>query len=160
MDYTPIVQIVTFIVLLYVLYRLGRDAIGTMLATRAAQIGNSLSVAAGQMTQASTIEQDIARQREEALVEARAIVAAGRNASGRQKELLLEQAQADAELIERRTSTLISREHRVAMDNLRREASRLALHAGSRVSSFVLAADTSLAQSVNDRTIGDVGGVV
>ena len=157
MDWVLIVQIITFVVFMWILYRLGARPIAGVLRQRSDRIAASLRSAAESERRAAEIQQETRRQIEQARGEAQSILDSARKAAEVQRQALLEQARSDAAALLQRARDGIERERQAAIDELRREAGRLAVIAATRVVGSAL--DETANRALADRTIVEVGGV-
>ncbi len=155
-DPTLIVQIITFIGFLWLLYRLFGQTIATVLRKRADAITNGLRAAEENQQREQELQREAQQQLDQARAEAQSIVASAKRAAESQRQALIAQADNDARALVQRARTEIERERQAALDELRREAARLAILAAGRVISASL--DERKSRDLADRAIADVGG--
>lgn len=155
MTLTVVMQIVTFVIVLYILYRLTWRPVGTIMRERSRRIETNLQTAEENISRAQQTQQETERQLVQARAESGNIVAAANRAAEAQRQTLIEQARRDAEGVVRRAGEAIGRERQAAVDELRREAARAAVYAAGRVLDRSLDADTN--RALADQTIAEVG---
>lgn len=156
MDWTLIVEIITFVIFFYLLFRWMQPMLGKMLTQRATRIEEEQRLATERLQRAEQMQRETQQQLDQARTEAQNIVAQAHRAAQVQRDTLMEQARRDAETLVRRAENAIQRERQLAVDELRREASRLAILAATRVVRQSL--DPAANRALADRTIADVGG--
>jgi len=154
---TYLLQIGTFLLVFYLIYRYFGRSIGKLLGDRTRRIGESLRQSAESQRRAQEITQETSRQLAQAQTEARGITESARRAAEVQRQALMEQAQRDVEGVSRRARDVIERERQAAIDELRREAGRLAVLAATRVVEQSLQQGDA-GRQLADRTIAEVGG--
>ncbi len=155
--WTYLLQLLTFVVVLYFIYRFFGRSIGKLLNDRTRRISESLRQSAESQRRAQEITQETGRQLAQAQTEARGITESARRAAEVQRQALMEQAQRDVEGVSRRARDVIERERQAAIDELRREAGRLAVLAATRVVEQLLQQGNA-GRQLADRTIAEVGG--
>jgi len=155
--WTYLLQLITFVAVLYFIYRFFGRSIGKLLGDRTRRISESLRQSAESQRRAQEITQETDRQLAQARTEARGITESARRAAEVQRQALLEQAQRDVEGVSRRARDVIERERQAAIDELRREAGRLAVLAATRVIEQSLQQGNA-GRQLADRTIAEVGG--
>jgi len=155
--WTYLLQLITFVVVLYFIYRFFGRSVGKLLGDRTRRIGESLRQSAESQRRAREITQETDRQLAQAQTEARGIAESARRAAAVQRQALMEQAQRDVEGVSRRALDVIERERQAAIDELRREAGRLAVLAATRVVEQSLQQGEA-GRQLADRTIAEVGG--
>ena len=153
---TTIVTIATFIVFLYIIGRLFAGPVGRMLGQRSQRIETSLREADENLRRAEESQRESQRQLDQAHAEAQTILASAQKAAAAQRESLVAQAEDDARALVARMQAEVQRERQAAVDELRREAGRLAVLAAGRVVSSAL--DETSNRSLADQAINDVGG--
>lgn len=143
---TLFAQIVSFLVLLWVLRRWVFGPIRALMDERADRVAKSLEDAENQREEAVRLQQEAARALQEARAEARRILEqAERTANARAQEILDEaKAQAERQLEQAKES--IRRERDQALAELRKEVADLALEVAAKV----------LGQTVDDRIQRDL----
>ena len=151
-----IIEWVTFIVFLYILWRLVNKPVTNMLRQRSERIESRLVAAEESQSRASEMQQEAQRQLEQAHAEAQHIAASASKAAEAQRQTLVAQAEQDAAAVVTRARAEIERERQAAVDELRREASRLAVTVAEAVVSSGL--DEAATRDLTDRAIADVGG--
>lgn len=152
---TVIVQIATFIVFFYILYRLSWRVIARTLRKRSQGIETALRTSEENQRRAGEIQQETSRQLEQVRVETAGILDSANRAAEAQRQLLVEQARRDAEGLVRRARDAVGRERQAAVDELRQEAGRLAIVGATDVVRRSL--DANANHELADRTIADVG---
>ncbi len=153
---TSIIQIITFLVFLYILYRLSWRAVRDILRQRGQRIETALQTSEENQRRAQELQQETARQLEQARAETRGILDSAGRAADAQRQALVEQARRDAENLVRRAHDAIERERQGAVDELRREASHLAIVGATDVVRRALDANDN--RELADQTIAEVGG--
>ncbi len=157
MSWTLIVQLITLIAFLVVLYWLAARPVGKILNQRTDRIETGLRQASESQRRAQEIQQETQRQLDEAKVESQGIIAQANRAAELQRQTLLEQAQRDADALLARARDAIGRERQAAVDELRREAGRAAVYAATRVVEDSLKSNPDAGRQLADETITDVG---
>jgi len=152
---TTIIQILTFIVFIYILYRLAWRQVRDILRQRGQRIETSLTTAEEHIRSAQETQRTTDQQLAQAHAESQNIIAAANRAAEAQRQALLEQAQRDADSLLRRAQDTIGRERQAAVDELRREAALGAVNAARQVLDRSL--DANANRELADRSIADVG---
>ena len=156
MDWALIVEIITFVVFFYLLYRWLHAPLAKILRQRADRIEEDQHIAAERLRRAEQMQRETQQQVEQARIEAQRIIDAANKAAEMQRHALMEQARQDAESLARRAQDAIGRERQAAIAALRREAVITAVTAARQVLDHSLDANTN--STLADRTIADVGG--
>ncbi len=151
-----LIPIGTFIVFLYIIGRLFAGSVGRLLSQRSQRIETSLREADENLRRAEESQRESQRQLDQAHAEAQTILASAQKAATAQRESLVAQAEDDARALVARMHAEVQRERQAAVDELRREAGRLAVLAAGRVVSNAL--DETSNRSLADQAINDVGG--
>jgi F-type H+-transporting ATPase subunit b len=151
---TLIVQIVMFLLLLWVLNRLLYKPLGTMFTERTRRIEQGLAAAEQSRLQAEETQRQIQKQLDQARVDAQEILRQANRAADTMRESLTQEARAEAETIVRRAQAEIQRERQAAIADLRRQAGDLAILAASRVVGQSLDTDTN--RRLVETAIGEI----
>jgi F-type H+-transporting ATPase subunit b len=151
-----ILEIITFVVFLYVLWRFAGRLISNGLRQRSDRIEQALRAAEENQRRAAEAQRESQRQLDQAQVEAQTIIAAAQKAAEAQSQALMERAKSDADALVLRADATIQRERQAAVDELRREAGRLAVFAAGKVVSQGVAGENG--RDLVDRAIADVEG--
>ncbi len=152
---SALLQIAAFIVFVYALWRLTARSVGKILRQRSQRIETGLRTAEENIRDAQEAQCEIEQQLARARAESLGIVESANTAAVAQRQLLVEQAQRDADALVARARDAIGRERQAAVDELRREAGRSAIEAARRVLDRSL--DANANHELADRTIADVG---
>lgn len=153
-DITLIVEIAVFFLFLGYLYRAFSKPLSKALNQRSARIEAAQRDAEENQRRAAEAQVVLQKHLDEARAEAENIIASAGKAAAAQRQALVEQAEGEAAALVQRARAAIERERQVAMDELRREAGRLAVFAASRVIDNALDAETG--RDLADRAIADV----
>jgi len=155
MAVTIIVQIITFLVFLYLLYRLTWRQLRNVMRNRSQRIETNLSTAEENIRRAQETQRETDGLLAQARTESQAIITQANRAAEAQRQALMEQASRDAENLVQRARDAIGRERQAAVDELRREAALGAVNAARRVLDRSL--DANVNRELADQTIADVG---
>ncbi len=128
-----ITQIVSFGILLFVLWRLLYKPIIRMLDERSERIRDSLEASERAQSEAASSREETQRQLEAARAEGQQLVAQAREVADRFREEELAKAREDIAAERSRAEANIQRERDAAIEDLRREFSGLAIVAAERV---------------------------
>ncbi len=156
MAVTIIVQIITFLGFLYLLYRLTWRQLRNVMRNRSQRIETNLSTAEENIRRAQETQRETDGLLAQARTESQAIITQANRAAEAQRQALMEQAGRDAENLVQRARDTIGRERQAAVDELRREAALGAVNAARRVLDRSL--DANVNRELADQTIADVGG--
>lgn len=156
MDWVALTEIITFVVVIYILWRLVGRTLTTMLSQRSDRIEQGLRAAEENQRRAAEAQAESQRQLDQAQAEARAIMESAGKAAEAQGQALMAQAKLDADALVQRAQATIQRERQAAVDELRREAGRLAILAAGKIVSTSL--DEQANRELADQAIADVEG--
>ena len=145
-----ITQIVSFIVLFAVLWRLLYKPILGMLDQRSKRIKDSLEAAQRAREEGARAQEDIRRQLEDSRAEGQRLIAQAREVADRFREEELAKARGEIDAQRARAEANIQRERDAAVEELRREFVGLAITAAERV------VDRSLDESAHRELIEKV----
>jgi len=149
-------QIVTFVVFLYLLWWIGGKLISNGLRQRTDRIKQALRLAEENQRRAADAQRESQRQLDQAQAEAQAIIAAAQKAAEAQSQALVERAKSDADALVQRAHATIQSDRQAAVDELRREAGRLAVFAAGKVVGDAVSGEAG--RDLVDRAITDVEG--
>ena len=128
-----ITQIVSFVVLFALLYKVAYGPIVKRLDQRSKRIEESLETAQRVKEDAARSEEEMQKQLAQARTEGQAMIAQARDAADRFREEELSRARQEIEAQRTRAQADIQRERDAAMEELRGEFAGLALRAAERV---------------------------
>ena len=128
-----ITQIVSFIVLFAVLWRLLYKPILGMLDQRSKRIKDSLEAAQRAREEGARAQEDIRRQLEDSRAEGQRLIAQAREVADRFREEELAKARGEIDAQRARAEANIQRERDAAVEELRREFVGLAITAAEQV---------------------------
>lgn len=128
-----ITQIVSFAILLFLLYKLLYKPILGMLEQRSSRIRESLETAERVRQEATESQQAMQQQIESARTEGQQLIAQARDVADRFREEEIAKARQEIEAERNRAQANIQRERDAAIEELRREFSGLAISAAERV---------------------------
>jgi F-type H+-transporting ATPase subunit b len=154
-DLTLIIEIVTFIVCLWLLYRAFSAPIARSLRQRSERIEEGQRAAEESLRRAEDTQRVVQQQLAAARAEAQDIIASATKAAEAQRQALIAQARGEAEALVQRTQAESQRERQAAVDELRREAGRLAVFVASRLIGHSL--DVEARRELVDNAIADIG---
>ncbi len=151
---TLIVQIIMFLVLLYLLNRWLFGPVGKMAAERTRRIEQGLAEAERSRLQAEETRKQIQQQLDQARVDAQEILRQAGRAADALRDNLTTEARQEADTIVRRAREEIQREQQAAIADLRRQAGNLAILAATRVVGQSL--DTETNRRLVESAIGEI----
>jgi F-type H+-transporting ATPase subunit b len=128
-----VTQIVSFVILLAVLYKLLYNPVLGMLDQRSERIRESLEGAQKARDDAARSQEEMKGQIEAARAEGQAMIAQARDVAERFREEELAKARREIEAERARAQANIQRERDAAIEDLRREFADLAISAAERV---------------------------
>lgn len=151
---TLLVQIIIFLLLLWILNRILFAPLGRMFDERSRRIEQGLAAAEQSRLQAEETQKQIQHQLEQARIEAHEILRQTSKAADTMRENLAKDARAEADNIIRRAQAEIQRERQAAIADLRRQAGELAIMAATRVVGQSL--DTETNRRLVETAIGEI----
>ena len=154
-DLALILEIATFLVCLWLLYRWSAAPITRALRQRAERIAEGQRAAEESLRRAEDTQRVVQQQLAAARAEAQDIIASATKAAEAQRQALIAQAKGEAEALVQRTQAESQRERQAAVDELRREAGRLAVFVASRLIGHSL--DVEARRELVDTAIADIG---
>jgi F-type H+-transporting ATPase subunit b len=154
-DLALILEIATFVVCLWLLYRWSATPITRALRQRAERIAEGQRAAEESLRRAEDTQRVVQQQLSMARAEAQDIIASATKAAEAQRQALIAQARGEAEALVQRTQAESQRERQAAVDELRREAGRLAVFVASRLIGHSL--DVEARRELVDNAIADIG---
>ena len=128
-----ITQIVSFVILFFILAKVLYKPMVGMLDQRAEKIKSSLDAAEKAKEDAARSEEAIEKQIAEARTEGQALIAQARETAERFREEEMEKARQDIEAERSRAEANIKRERDAAIEELRKEFAGLAISAAEKV---------------------------
>lgn len=156
-DLTLIVEVVLFLLFLWVLNMVFYQPLVRIFQQRAERVEAGLRAAEESQRRAEETQREVQRQLDQARQEAQGLMAAAHKEADAERRTLMEQAKGEADTLLQSAREDIQRERDAAVDQVRRETGAIAILVASKAVGTSL--DTAANRALAERTIAETGGV-
>lgn len=154
-DATAVVEVVSFLVFLYLLNVVLYQPMMAVFRQRSERVEAGLRAAEESNRRAEETQREVERRLKEARVDAQGVIAAATKEATAHRQSVLEQARAQGESLVQQAQEEIRQERAAAVAVLRREVVPLAILAASRIVGNSL--DNEANRAVADRAVAEAG---
>lgn len=155
-DLTLIVEVVLFLLFLWVLNRVFYQPISAIFQQRSARVEAGLRAAEESQRRAEETQREVQRQLDQARQEAQGLMAAAHKEADAERRTLMEQAKGEADTLLRSARQDIQRERDAAVEQVRRETGAIAILVASKAVGASM--DTAANRDLAERAIAEAGG--